>query len=248
MIEKDHYKASLEYWRRWEAEKQALSKRNLINGCFIAVGLFAMPFVILFALIAMTGKAHAQNQINQGLNPGVAIPAASTVYVDQIGNYNTINIEQKDTVGHSATVTMGKLSDVDHTTVSILQQGTGTKTASVEIKAGTYNNAVINQDGAGNHLASIQNLNGSNNGITVTQSGAGQHEFNVIGGAGTTNSNNSITATQSGGIGAEKWFNVWLNGANGATVNVQQTDNNPGQASFNIQCQTGCGAWSYIRQ
>ena len=95
----------------------------------------------------------------------------------------------------------------------------------------------------------IQNLNGSGNGISVTQLGAGKHEFNVIAGTGTTNNGNTITGNQSGGVGADKWFNVNLNGATGATVNVVQDNaTTADQASMNIQCLSGtCGTFSYIK-
>ena len=51
-----------------------------------------------------------------------------------------------------------------------------------------------------------------------------------------------------GGLGADKTFNLLLNGASGAGVTVTQT--NPTQAnqgSMSIQCNP-CGSYSYIRQ
>jgi hypothetical protein len=66
-----------------------------------------------------------------------------------------------------------------------------------------------------------------------------------VSGANTNNVNNTISATQSGS--AQKDFTLNMNGSNGATVTVQQT--NPAQAntgSMTIQCTT-CGAYSYIR-
>jgi hypothetical protein len=59
MIRNNFTSASIEFWRKHQAEKEALSRKNLIQGCFLAVGLFAMPFVILFVLILISGKAHA---------------------------------------------------------------------------------------------------------------------------------------------------------------------------------------------
>jgi hypothetical protein len=174
--------------------------------------------------------------------------ADNTIVIDQIGSNNTYTISQ-DGTGHTATVTTGRVSDVDYLTLSIAQSGTGAKTATVEVKSGINNGIAITQDGAGNHTASIQNLQGSANSITISQSGAGSHEFNVINTAGTINSNNTITATQSGGTGADKWFNVWLNGATGATVNVTQTSSTANQASMSVNCAAGsCGTWSYTRQ
>jgi hypothetical protein len=192
-----------------------------------------LPTIIFFSLFLLAcGLAFADNAIT----------------VNQVGSSNTINIEQVGTK-HKVTVNMGQTADVDNTTLTILQQGTGAKTATVSIPSGINNSVNIQQDGAGNHVASIQNLNGSGNGITVNQSGAGKHEFNVVVGAGTTNNGNTITATQAGGTGSDKWFNVWLNGATGATVNVVQDNaNTADQASMNVQCMPGtCGTFGYIK-
>ena len=179
---------------------------------------------------------------------GYAWSADNKIIVDQIGSGNTIVIEQVGK-GHQVTVNMGSVTDVDNVTLTILQQGTGAKTTTVAIPSGINNSVNIQQDGAGNHIASIQNLNGSGNSVTVNQSGAGKHEFNVVNGAGTNNSGNTISGTQSGAVGSDKWFNVWLNGATGATVNVvQDSATTADQASMNIQCLSGtCGNFSYIK-
>jgi len=59
MIRNNFSSASIEFWRKHQAEKEALSRKKLIQGCFLAIGLFVMPFVILFALVLISGKAHA---------------------------------------------------------------------------------------------------------------------------------------------------------------------------------------------
>ena len=179
---------------------------------------------------------------------GYAYAADNKIIVDQIGSGNTVTIEQVGK-GHQVTVNTGAASDVDNVTLTILQQGTGAKTTTVTIPAGINNSVNIQQDGAGNHVASIQNLNGSGNNITVNQSGAGKHEFNIVNGAGTNNSGNTISGTQSGAVGSDKWFNVNLNGATGATVTVVQDNaTTADQASMNIQCLSGtCGTFSYIK-
>ena len=179
---------------------------------------------------------------------GYTFAADNAITVDQVGSSNTVTIEQVGK-GHSVAVNLGNITDVDNTVLTILQQGTGPKTAAVAIPSGINNSVNIQQDGAGNHIASIQNLNGSGNSVTVNQSGAGKHEFNVVNGAGTNNSGNTISGTQSGAVGSDKWFNVWLNGATGATVNVvQDSATTADQASMNIQCLSGtCGNFSYIK-
>jgi hypothetical protein len=172
--------------------------------------------------------------------------ADNIVTVDQIGNSNTITVTQ-DGDGHNTYIKLGATSDVDYTTVSVLQQGTA-KTAKVEIPSGINNTASIQQEGTGNHYASIMNLNGSGNNISIGQSGAGNHVFNVIGDTGTTNNGNTVSAQQSGNAGADKLFNLTLSGASGASVNVQQTNQTTANTgSMTLQCNP-CGAYSYIRQ
>jgi hypothetical protein len=194
----------------------------------IALIVFAVIYVAGHLLIA---RAWADNQIS----------------IDQIGSYNTVVVTQDGTT-QSAKVALGKDSAVDNTYVSITQQGTGNKSAGVEIPSGYNNSVIMFQDGSGNHAASIQNLNGAANNINFSQTGAGSHSMTVTGGAGTTNSGNTITTEQSGGVGADKSFQLNLNGTAGATVNVQQTNPTaPNSGSMTIQCIT-CGTYNYTRQ
>jgi hypothetical protein len=194
--------------------------------------------IIIIALaLSVAGLGHCNR----------AHAADNTVIIDQIGSNNQTTVVQ-DGSNNRATITTGATADVDYATFSITQQGNN-KTASIEVKSGINTTASIQQSGAGNHTASIQNLTGSGNNISVTQQGDGNHEFNVINGTGTTNSGNTINATQSGGVGSDKWFNVWLNGATGANVQIQQGGTGASQSSMAIQCMPGtCGTWSYTRQ
>ena len=183
------------------------------------------------------------------------------IYIDQVGDNNTINIAQSDgnhyarvAVGanlpagswtNPTDVTAGTTAGSDANYIRITQQGTGDKKAAVEIPNGYSNSVILFQDGVGNHTTAIQNLVGNANTINANQTGAGNHTLNITGQTGTTNSGNTVTATQSGT--GDKSFNLNLNGTAGATVLVQQT--NPAQAntgSMTIQCST-CGNYSYIR-
>ena len=177
-----------------------------------------------------------------------AYAADNTISIDQVGSYNTVVIAQ-DGTAHNATVHLGKNGGVDNTGIYIDQKDSGKKIANVEITSGINNTVNILQQGTGNHTAAIQNLNSNANNINISQNGAGNHSMTVTGGPGTTNNANTITADQSGGVGVDKTFQLNLNGTNGATVNVQQT--NPTQSNtgnMNIQCSSGCGTWNYIRQ
>jgi hypothetical protein len=217
--------------------KELQNKRNFRLGC-----LMVLTPILIFLTLAflMPKKAHAQTNV---------VPSAvdNTIYVSQIGDNNTIRISQTG-IGHNVAIDLGRVSNVDNTTIDIEQKDLGRKTAIVEIPTGINNGINILQQGTGNHTANIQNLNGSGNSINLDQNGAGNHTFNVVAGTGTINNGNTVNAVQSGGVGADKWFQVNLSGAYGATVNVQQT--NPTQAnqgSMNIQCSSSCGTWSYTR-
>ena len=165
---------------------------------------------LIMATILFVSCTNLQAQVSAiGGNLGQAVPVqqsnANTVYIEQVGSYNTTIINQ-DGLGHYASVVTGKTSAVDNTYVNITQQGTGAK-------------AVI-----------IENPSGYNNSITTFQDGAGNH-------------------TQSGGTGADKTFNLYLNGSTNATVQVEQTNpNSAGQAGMAINCGSSCGTqpWSYI--
>jgi hypothetical protein len=173
--------------------------------------------------------------------------AIDNVYIEQIGDNNTIYVSQDG--AHHASVLIGKTAASDNNYVYIEQKDIGAKSANVEIPSGINNTINIFQQGTGNHQASIQNLYGSSNAISITQSGAGTHSFTALGGPGSTNSGNTISATQSGGIGADKSFALNLNGTSGATVEVTQTSTTGNTGSMTIQCLPGsCGSYSYVRQ
>ena len=182
------------------------------------------------------------------------------VYVDQVGDNNTINITQSDgnhyaRVAIGATlpagfwinptdVTTGSTASSDSNYVRITQQGTGDKKSSVEIPSGYSNSIILFQDGVGNHTSTIQNLTGNSNSITANQTGTGNHTLSITGQSNTANSGNNITATQSGA--GDKSFGLNLNGTAGATVVIQQTTSSANTGAMSIQCTT-CGSYSYIR-
>ncbi len=195
--------------------------------------LATILYFVLFILLLVVGYAWA---------------ADNQITVDQIGNNNQVTVTQTGN-GHNAKVNLGSISDVDYTILQITQEGTGAKSIEIKVDSGINNAVTVLQQGAGNHKSNISNLSGNANNITITQQGNGRHEFNIISGTGSTNSGNTITGNQTGGVGSDKWFNVWLNGATNATVNVVQDNaTTVDQASINIQCMAGtCGGYSYIK-
>jgi len=169
--------------------------------------------------------------------------AQSYVYVDQVGDSNQISIAQ-DGTGHVAAVAIGAYLPAN---ANDLKTGYGIGTTPYNgAGISEYNAVTISQQGPGTHVTTIELPVASNNIIGVDQSGTGNHTFGIRSTANTTNVNNTVSATQSGS--ADKSFALTLDGTNGATVTVQQT--NPTQANtgaMTIQCVT-CGAYSYIRQ
>ena len=164
------------------------------------------------------------------------------IYIDQVGNNNQVTVTQ-DGTGHLAAVAIGATLPV---TANDLKTGYGIGTTPYNgVGTSEYNNVTINQQGVGSHTTIIELPRASSNLITVDQSGASNHTFGISSTANTNNVNNTISATQAGT--GEKSFALTLDGTNGASVTVQQT--NPTQANagaMTIQCTT-CGSYSYIR-
>lgn len=164
------------------------------------------------------------------------------IYIDQVGNNNQVSVTQ-DGTGHVAAVAIGATLPVNANDIKT-GYGIGT-TPYIGSGSSEYNNISITQQGVATHTTTIELPRASSNLITVNQSGTFNHTFTVSSTANTTNVNNTVSATQSGA--GEKSFALTLDGTNGATVTVQQT--NPTQANtgaMTIQCST-CGSYNYIR-
>jgi hypothetical protein len=195
-----------------------------------------MKYLLVAAVISMAG-IQCSNKVSA---------ADNFVSIDQIGNGNQTTVVQ-DGSNNSAVINAGGTSAVDYNVFSISQQGNN-KTAGIELKSGINNTFAIQQDGTGNHTASIQNMIGSGNNVNVTQQGAGNHTLTVTNPNSATNNGNTVTATQTGGVGADKTFNLYFNGATGAGVTINQTNpTQPDQAGMNIQCNPCGSGWSYTK-
>ena len=195
--------------------------------------IIVATMALLVVVLGHCNKSHAADNI---------------ITVEQIGDQNSVRVLQ-DGGGHTLNIAMGKTSPVTTTSIDITQQGTGAKTATIDMPSGYNNSIMLLQDGAGNHTANLQNLTGAGNSFNISQTGAGTHSFTVQGQPGATSNGNIITATQSGGVGANKEFNLYMNGSTGARVDVQQTGTTPDQAGMAISCGNTCGSnpWSYIK-
>jgi hypothetical protein len=156
--------------------------------------------------------------------PPPKLPAAGNfVYIDQIGNNNTIVVSQEDSDRKQAAI----ISNGDNNDMSIVQQGTGNHTALIS----SFNSAISN----------------SNNILNITQQGAGNHTASIISN-GSNGSNNDARILQKGGVAADKQFTLQLQGSGiGATV-IQDNLTTPDSGTMSIQCLTPpCNGYSYTK-
>jgi hypothetical protein len=196
--------------------------------------------IIVSLALSVAGLGYCKNTKAQTVGITATNPYASSIYIDQVGDLNNITVSQ-DGPGHSATITTGANTNVDYATLSILQQGTGAKTATIDVKGGVNNSANIQQDGNGNHTANVQIFSGNGNSANITQTGAANHIADVK----LTGNGNSATVNQSGN--QQNRANIDLTNVLGpASVDLTQT----GGQSFTIQqfCMNPSGCSTTVRQ
>lgn len=155
--------------------------------------------------------------------PVNAFAQANNIYIDQVGNNNTLYIEQKDFSGKNVSI----VNEGDYNVINILQQGVGHHSVTIgsttTLNPNNSNNFVINQSGTGDHTANIILHNSSaganNNTASITQSG---------------NANKSLTVNMTGsGIGF---------------TGLQDNLNTPDSATISITCLTPpCSGYSYVK-
>jgi fibronectin-binding autotransporter adhesin len=145
--------------------------------------------------------------------------ADSMVYIDQIGNSNTITVKQSGTnqnyvdyagngsfntvnvtqSGNASTqvnfveLTVGSTNAANSNTVNVTQTSTGGTKAVFADVSGSSNSLTVQQTGSGSHWADVT-LTGGNKTVNVTQTGTAGHMANInLGGSAT-----ALDLTQSG--------------------------------------------------
>jgi hypothetical protein len=146
--------------------------------------------------------------------------ADNQVYIEQIGNSNTITVQQSGTRnnyvnyygnGSSNTVTITQIGNAS-TTANYIELDLGTQTVSANLNTvnlqqnstggskrilatvtGNSNTLLIQQKDSGNHYAEV-NLTGGNKSVDLTQQGSAGHMANI----GLHGNSTSLTLTQSG--------------------------------------------------
>ena len=159
----------------------------------------------------------------------------SQVYIEQIGNSNTITIKQEGTKNNYAKY----ISSGDHNTVNINQTGTvNTTTNYTDLTlTGSYNTVSITQQSTGGGKGAFVGINDNTNSLILQQKDNGSHyaEVSLVGG------NKTVEILQQGS--AAHMAKVTLSGQP-TNLNLSQSGSTQQFYSINYNCATagGCAA------
>jgi hypothetical protein len=158
--------------------------------------------------------------------------AVDTVYIDQVGEVNTITVDQSSDSQRAIILNQG-----NNNLISITQQGPGASTAFIGTQPAGQNGA--------NFITSIA-PNNNNNMLNIFQTGSGNHVAAINLDKNTSNNNNTASILQAGN--ANKSFVLNLSGSGiGATV-VQDNATTPDAGTMSIQCLAPpCSGYSYVK-
>lgn len=156
----------------------------------------------------------------------------SKVYVEQIGNSNTVMIQQSGTKNNSATLdSTGSFNDV-----AITQSGNSSTQANIVDLTlnGNSNNIDLTQSSTGGTKGVFATIQDSNNSVNILQKDSGSHylNLNISGG------NKTIDITQQGSAGHMADIN--LSGAGARSLNLIQQGTTQQFYSINSTCASNC--------
>jgi hypothetical protein len=212
---------------------------------------------------AVTVSATQTTKTNQ--TAGIA---SNSIYIQSLGNFNTVNIEQfsKFNAVRGINGAQAMLINGNTNTVTI-NQGTattviGNNLAEVSV-TGSNNNVSLTQqhngkytelvlNGLSNQLTAMQkdigkktaffNILGNNNIVNALQQGTGNHFLDISAPYGTAN----IDVTQSGA--AQKLFQLIINSPGVGVTVTQNSASVVDSAVLSITCTTGpCNGYSYTK-
>ena len=161
--------------------------------------------------------------------------ADSKIDIEQIGNFNTITVQQTGTKNNYAKAYVNGSNN----TTTITQSGNASTQANyVDLSiTGNSNSTTITQTSTGGAKGAFVTVNNSNNTVTIQQTDSGNHyaEVNLSGG----NKNVGITQTGSAGHMASVTLTGYAQG-----LTLQQTGSTQQFYSINTNCATagGCAA------
>lgn len=182
---------------------------------------------------AFTVNPVHTNRLNTFNNRGTA---DSRVYVEQIGNDNTITIDQSGTRNNSVTYTgNGSFNSVDITQSSTSTTATNYTEVTVN---GNSNNIDLIQNSTGGTKSAFVTVSDNNNTVNINQKDSGNHYLNL----NLSGGNKSADILQQG-AGAHQ-ADITLSGAGARSINLIQQGTQAQSYSINSSCTTNCQAIS----
>jgi hypothetical protein len=199
-----------------------------------ASAFFAPPAPVLCcggSSAAFSINATHQNKINTFAN---RTPQDSKVSIEQIGNSNTVTINQTGTEDNFVQYT----GNGSFNTVTVTQSGNASTVANyAEIAVtGNSNTVSLTQQSTGGTKSAFIAVNDNNNAVTVQQKDSGSHYLNLSVSGG----NKTVNVTQQGS--ANHMADIALSG-NQTGLSLTQSGSSQQFYSINHTCSTagGCG-------
>ena len=196
--------------------------------------VFAPPAPVLCcggSSAAFSMNATHQAKINTFVN---RTPQDSKVSIEQIGNSNTITVNQRGTEDNFVQYT----GNGSFNTVTVTQSGTNATVANYAEVAVTGNSNTVNltQQSTGGTKSAFITVNNNNNTVNAQQKDSGSHYLNLTVSGG----NKTVDVLQQGS--ANHMANVSLSG-NQTGLNLTQSGSAQQFYSINHTCSTagGCG-------
>ena len=212
---------------------------------------------------AVTVSATQTTKTNQ--TAGIA---SNSIYIQSLGNFNTVNIEQFSKFnavrgingaqamlinGNTNTVTINQgtaTTVIGNNLAEVSVTGSNNNVSLTQQHNGKYTEVVLN--GLSNQLTAMQkdigkktaffNILGNNNIVNALQQGTGNHFLDISAPYGTAN----IDVTQSGA--AQKLFQLIINSPGVGVTVTQNSASVVDSAVLSITCTTGpCNGYSYTK-
>lgn len=157
----------------------------------------------------------------------------SKVYVEQIGDDNTINIQQQGTRNNY----VDYYSNGSYNNVTVNQTGTSTSTNYAEIDVlGNSNTLNLTQNANGSTNRAFIDIRDNNNNVNITQRNGGSHLIDLT----LTGGSKNVTVDQSGS--ASHSASITLTGAGARDLSLTQGGATPQFYSINSNCSSNCQA------
>jgi hypothetical protein len=180
-----------------------------------------------------------QNNVNKVITFVNRSNKDSQVYIEQIGNHNTVLVEQQGTKNnYTKYYGAGSFNDV-----TVNQTGNNSTTANyVDLTINGDSNTVgVTQSSTGGSKGAHINITNNNNNVNILQkdSGSDYLNLNLIGG------NKTVDVTQQGS--GNHMADITLGGVGSRTLNLTQQGSTQQSYSINSTCASNCQAITVIQ-